>query len=63
VLEAGALLDLDAVGNVLGVSRSTVLRMIDRHELPVVRLGGSAGRPVRVSASALNEKLQGWTER
>lgn len=45
---ARQLLSVDAAGRVLGVSRSTVWRMIQRGTLPSVRQGGR--RFVRVSA-------------
>lgn len=37
---AGALLSVEEAGHVLGVSRSTVWRLIQRGELPSVRRGG-----------------------
>jgi excisionase family DNA binding protein len=44
----------------LRVSSSSVWRLIRAGSLPVVRLGGSRGRPVRVSSSALADVLQSW---
>ena len=62
-LEREALLSLDDVAQTLGVSVATVRRMVDRHEIAAVQLGGQSGRPWRISASALNAKLRGWEAR
>ena len=45
------------------LSVATVRRMVDRHEIAAVQLGGHSVRPWRISASALNAKLLGWEAR
>jgi excisionase family DNA binding protein len=55
------LLTIDDVAMRLRVSKDTVRRMIAAHELPVVRLGGRAGRPVRVRGVVLDQLLRQWS--
>lgn len=62
-LEREALMTLDDAAQMLGVSVATVRRMVDRHEIDAVQLGGVPGRPLRISASALSSKLAGWEAR
>ena len=62
-LEREALMTLDDAAQMLGVSLQTVRRMVDRGELAASQLGGHRGRPLRISASALNAKLRGWEAR
>ena len=63
VLEDGPLLTVDDAAQVLGVSVQTVRRMVDRGELAASQLGGHGGRPLRISASALNAAVRGWETR
>jgi excisionase family DNA binding protein len=63
VLEDGPLLTVDDAAQVLGVSVQTVRRMVDRGELAASQLGGHSGRPLRISASALNAAVRGWETR
>jgi excisionase family DNA binding protein len=63
VLERGALLSVDEAAGVLGVSTATIRRMIANNEIAAAQLGGKAHRPLRISASNLNQKLQGWSQR
>lgn len=62
-LEREALMTLDDAAQMLGVSVATVRRMVDRHEIAAVQLGGHSGRPLRISASDLNARLRGWEAR
>ena len=62
-LEREALLSLDDVAQTLGVSVATVRRMVDRHELVAVQLGGHSGRPWRIPSASLNAALRGWEAR
>jgi excisionase family DNA binding protein len=63
VFEHGPLLTLDDAASVLGVSVATVRRMVDRGEIAASQLGGHSGRPLRISASALNAAVRGWETR
>jgi excisionase family DNA binding protein len=63
VLENGPLLTLGGAAQVLGVSTQTVRRMVAAGEISAVQLGGHSGRPLRISASALNARLDGWETR
>ena len=63
VLEDGMLLDVDSVARVLGVSSATVRRLITEGSLPAAQLAGKPHRPYRISASALHQKIAGWTTR
>jgi excisionase family DNA binding protein len=63
VVENGALLTVDDCAQVLGVSSGTIRRMVDSGELPASQLGGLPHRPIRISASALHERLAGWSTR
>lgn len=54
--DLGNLLTVDATAEILGVSRSTVKRMIHRHELDVVRVGSGRGMP-RITRRSLLDNL------
>jgi excisionase family DNA binding protein len=57
------LLTIDEVMQYLRVDESTVHRMIARGELPVLRLGGHPGRPLRFRARDIRAALAGWETR
>jgi excisionase family DNA binding protein len=57
------LLDVSAVAERLGVSISTVRRLIENGELPAFHLGGLEGRPIRIRESAFISVLHGWETR
>jgi excisionase family DNA binding protein len=63
VLEHGPLLTVDTAAQVLGVSTQTIRRMVAAGEIAAVQLGGHSGRPLRIRASALNARLDGWETR
>lgn len=52
------MLTLDEVGNLLSISRSTVLRLIENQELDVTRIG----RSVRVSEDSLDRYVDAHTD-
>jgi excisionase family DNA binding protein len=57
------LLSTHEVASLLGVTAQTVRNMVRNGDLPGVQLGGHSGRPLRISASALNARLDGWETR
>jgi excisionase family DNA binding protein len=57
------LLSTNEVASLLGVTAQTVRNMVRSGDLPGVQLGGHRGRPLRISASALNAKVRGWEAR
>jgi excisionase family DNA binding protein len=57
------LLDIPAVAKILGVAEITVIRMIDRGELPALNLGGKEGRYVRIRPESLHRTLSRWENR
>ena len=54
---------LDDAAQMLGVSVATVRRMVDRHEIAAVQLGGHSGRPWRIPGASLDAALRGWEAR
>jgi excisionase family DNA binding protein len=62
-LEREALMTLDDAAQMLGVSVATVRRMVGRHELVAVQLGGLSGRAWRIPGASLDAALRGWEAR
>jgi excisionase family DNA binding protein len=57
------LLTLAEAAAMLGVSRDTIRRGIRRGEVPAVQIGGQPGRPLRVPAGELRQRVAGWSTR
>lgn len=62
-LEREGLLTLDDTARIFGVTVATVRRMVERHELVAVQLGGHSGRPWRIPAASLDAALRDWESR
>lgn len=61
--EVEPLLTVPEVARRLRLSEQSVRSMIRRGELAAARLGGERGRPLRVDAGDLADRLRGWSNR